>query len=121
MIDWIMTFVFEHIKHIRHINLLGCIKKSQKEKWLGMLAQQRKDADYDFDHKAAMKEILETPADNVYVTRTSFHHTVNHHYSPPTCVCRKNCQSRTETRVYSARLQYNISPHGKNSTSSVLE
>jgi hypothetical protein len=39
---------------ILRINLVGCIKKPQKEKWLGMLARQRKDADYEFDHKAAI-------------------------------------------------------------------
>jgi hypothetical protein len=61
MIDWIMTFAFEHINHIVPINLVGYVKKPQKDMWLNRLARQRTDKDYNFDHASAVNAILATP------------------------------------------------------------
>ena len=65
MIDWVMTFAFEHIKHIKHVDLVGYIKKPQKLKWLSILAKERADTDYNFDHAAAIQAILATAADDL--------------------------------------------------------
>lgn len=60
--DWIMTFAFDHIKHIRHVDLVGFVKKPQKEMWLRRLARQRTEEDYDFDYAAAINAILTAPS-----------------------------------------------------------
>ncbi|KAH7074220.1 hypothetical protein FB567DRAFT_553697 [Paraphoma chrysanthemicola] len=73
--DWIMTFAFDHIKHIRDVDLVGFVKKPQKEMWLRRLARQRAEEDYDFDYAAAINAILTAPSVQL----------------PPTCVCRKRC------------------------------
>ena len=65
MVDWIMTFAFESIKHIANINLTGCIKKPQKNKWLDILRKQYKIKDFEFDYDAAVKAILATPSDRL--------------------------------------------------------
>jgi hypothetical protein len=36
IIDWILTFAFQHVKHVKYINLSGHSKKPQKEKWFGV-------------------------------------------------------------------------------------
>lgn len=58
MIDWIMIFAFSHIKHIAFINLTGCIKKLQKQKWESLLERERARVAHDFDQAAAVKSIL---------------------------------------------------------------
>jgi hypothetical protein len=65
LVDWVMTFAYEHIKHIKNVDLVGCIKTPQKQMWLGMLAEQRGSSDYNFDHAAAIKLILATPSTNL--------------------------------------------------------
>ena len=65
MIDWIMTFAFEHIQHIKHIDLVGYIKKPQKVKWLDLFARQRREPFYRFDHTTAIQSILSTPPDEL--------------------------------------------------------
>lgn len=59
MIDWIMTFAFSHIKHIAFINLTGCIKKPQKQKWESLLERERTGVTHDFNQAAAVKSLLE--------------------------------------------------------------
>jgi hypothetical protein len=61
IVDWILTWAFEHVKYIKYISLTGCVKKPQKEKWLEVLARQRADGDFDFDHATAVAAILATP------------------------------------------------------------
>lgn len=41
-IDRILTFAFNHIKHVRVIRLTGCIKNSTKAKWQARFAQFRR-------------------------------------------------------------------------------
>jgi hypothetical protein len=60
MIDWIMTFAFEHISHIKQVDLTGYIKKPQREKWLKILSKQRKQEAHDFDHAVAVAAIIST-------------------------------------------------------------
>ncbi|KAF2026548.1 hypothetical protein EK21DRAFT_115697 [Setomelanomma holmii] len=65
MIEWIMTFVFEHIQHIRNIKLTSYVKKPQAEKWLSMLAEHRKGRDYNFDYVSAFQVIIATPVEKL--------------------------------------------------------
>lgn len=62
LIDWVVTFALPHIKHIKRINLTGCIKVPQKKKWMEILAKQRGSSHCTFDHAAAVSSILSTPA-----------------------------------------------------------
>lgn len=64
MIDWIMTLAFSQIVHIKYINLIGCIKKAQKEKWQRILSSQRNETGYNFDYIGALQSVLATPVEN---------------------------------------------------------
>lgn len=58
MVNWLMTFAFDYIKHIKYIKLAGYIKTSQKEMWMGILSKHRKGEDSDFDAPTAIASIL---------------------------------------------------------------
>lgn len=62
MIDWIMTLAFPDIRHIARLQLTGCIRKSQRERWEGLLQQERAGVPHGFDYVAAANTILETDA-----------------------------------------------------------
>jgi hypothetical protein len=65
MNDWIMTLAFPHVEYVKHVELIGCIKKSQKEKWERILAQKRNETAYNFDHVVALHAILATPVEDL--------------------------------------------------------
>lgn len=60
LVDWIMLFAFEHLKHIPSVNLTGYVKTSTRQKWLGLLgkgADREKAAEQVKQELAALKAL----------------------------------------------------------------
>jgi hypothetical protein len=60
MIDWIMALAFPQIKHFRAVKLTGYVKKPQKAKWESLLYRKCAGQADEFDHVAAVQDILAT-------------------------------------------------------------
>lgn len=60
MVDWIMALAFPEIKHFRIVKLTGYVKKPQKAKWESRLRRKCAEPADEFDHVAAVQDILAT-------------------------------------------------------------
>jgi hypothetical protein len=60
MVDWIMVLAFAEIKHFRIVKLTGYVKKPQKAKWESLLRSKCAGQVHEFDHVAAVQDILAT-------------------------------------------------------------
>ncbi|KAF2816220.1 uncharacterized protein BDZ99DRAFT_131422 [Mytilinidion resinicola] len=58
LIDWIILFAIDHIKHIPRVELKGYIKTSLKQKWEAILADERKGIVHDLTAEKAAAQAL---------------------------------------------------------------
>ncbi|OSS47026.1 hypothetical protein B5807_09893 [Epicoccum nigrum] len=70
-----MALAFPQIKHFRAVKLTDYVKKPQKAKWESLLYRKCAGQADEFDHVAAVQDILATHPSEL----------------PPNCVCRKSC------------------------------
>ncbi|KAF2830378.1 hypothetical protein CC86DRAFT_402422 [Ophiobolus disseminans] len=79
-VDWIVTFIFPHIKHIPNVLFIGAIESSVANKWSYMLNKEYLERNQDhrthkFDTEEAIKEICNIPEQAL----------------PPVCTCPLSC------------------------------
>jgi hypothetical protein len=57
LIDWILALAYQHIKHIRDVRIVGCVRKPQKQKWQAILGKRM-----EYDNDAALAAMFATPS-----------------------------------------------------------
>lgn len=58
MVAWVLTFAWEHIKHMR-FGVSGCIRTAQKNEWNEYFARERNNGVHERDNEAALKAIFD--------------------------------------------------------------
>jgi hypothetical protein len=62
MVDWVMTFAWPFIMHLRKVIINGAVKKDSKTKWDQILAMPTKTKANYIDYAADERAILNTPS-----------------------------------------------------------
>ncbi|KAF2994179.1 hypothetical protein E8E13_001697 [Curvularia kusanoi] len=88
IVDWILTFALDHIRHVLKIILSGHIKDSTRQKWEFRFEEERRGVRRDMTTKIAY--ILSTPG----------------FFLPPACGCRRPCSWWLEHGPWPEALSY---------------
>ncbi|KAF2274946.1 uncharacterized protein EI97DRAFT_459896 [Westerdykella ornata] len=73
VVDWIMTFAFPWIKHVKEVTVSGVLRITTREKWTEILDSKRTGEATPFNESAEIARILNTPSRNL----------------PPRCLCNR--------------------------------
>ncbi|KAF2838275.1 hypothetical protein M501DRAFT_1017296 [Patellaria atrata CBS 101060] len=91
LVDWILSFGFEYIKHIPRIELKGCVKDSTRRKWESIFDERREGKFPAIDASEIGRERGQE--------------------YPPKCSCTKSCQFDTYHEVMrQSRMLYPAEP-----------
>ncbi|CBX96265.1 predicted protein [Plenodomus lingam JN3] len=92
LVDWILTFAFDHIKHMR-VRIGGHARLPQRKSWENIFLAARTGRSHGHDNGAALDAIF----------------ALQSHELPPPCICPKSCFCEFRTRTHHCHIRFHRS------------